>query len=171
MKKIVLLLAILMLASFAMSSCGEPSTTPSDSGTPGVQDDRSNLGYCNVVIESYRFDTYKVNYNPEEKVLIVKYIFTNNNNESESFFMNVNPKVYQNGVSLKENSSYFLLFADDSTNYDNCYAEIKPGATVEVELAYTLRDEISDLEIEVVAKTYNGNVTNEKVTKTFKIAK
>ena len=148
MKKIVLLLAILMLASFAMSSCGELSTPSADSGTSGAQDDgKSNLGEYNVVIDDVYVDGN----------LHVKYIFTNNSSTPKAFYLAVDANVYQDGIALERNSIY-------SINEES--ADIKPGASIEIEIRYYLRNDTSDIEIEMTPLFKSS----PKLIKTFKIA-
>ena len=148
MKKIGLLLAILMLASFAMSSCGAPSTPPAGT-TPNVHEnnEKSNLGKYNVVIADAYVDGN----------LYVKYIFTNNSSESKAFAYSVDVNVYQDGIALGENSIYSI---HDKTT------DVKPGASMEIVIRYYLRNETSDIEIEIVPL----GKTSPKVTKTFRIA-
>ena len=147
MKKIVLLLAILMLASFAMSSCGAPSTPPAGT-TPNVQDnnEKSNLGKYNVVIADAYVDGN----------LYIKYIFTNNSSQAESFEPTLVSNVYQDGIALNVN-----IYSDRDR-----YTDIKPGASIEIDMRYHLRNETSDIEIEIVPL----GKTSPKATKTFRIA-
>ena len=149
MKKIVLLLAILMLASFAMSSCGEPSASAGNT-PPGVgnSESQSGSGYS-VVIDSYSISG---------DVVRIKFVFTNNSNKSTSFAKEMNAVAYQNGIALEE---YYYARKDILT-------EVKNGASITVEHGFVLRDQTSDLEIELKEWSYGKDII---ATKTFKIAK
>ncbi|MBQ4101255.1 MAG: DUF5067 domain-containing protein, partial [Oscillospiraceae bacterium] len=84
--------------------------------------------------------------------------------EAAAFYIALDATVYQNGVGLNE--SYFL---SDSANYssDNQTKEIKKGASIEVEVAYELNDETTDIEVEV-KETFSFD--DAVVKKTFSIA-
>lgn len=158
MSLIVTLLLVASFAVFALGSTeektadqgdGEKSTVSqnvSNQGEESVQQteaDNSSIGDYSVVIDSCRLaKDYQ-----GKKVVIVKYIFTNvDDDEAASFYVTFDEAVYQNGVGLNE--AYVL---DDSANYsaDNQTKEIKKGATIEVEVAYELNDETTDIEVEV----------------------
>ena len=64
------------------------------------------------------------------------------------------------------NSAYIL---DDSANYssDNQTKNIQKGATLDVEVAYMLNDNTTDIVVEV--KEFIS-FNDKKITKTFKIA-
>ena len=118
-----------------------------------------NLGDYYVEILGFRLDEdYEGN-----SVVIVKYKFTNNDEDSTAFAWSFEDIVYQNGVGLNE--CYFL---DDDSDYssDNQTKEIKKGASIDVEVAYELNDSTTDIEVEV--KEFYG-FRDEVVTKTFSI--
>ncbi len=164
MKKLNIILAILLIASFALFAMGSgESDSSSDQGTGSVEtkkEDNANIGDYSVVIDSCRLAK---DFEGKD-VVIVKYIFTNvSSDESTAFYTAFDETVYQNGVGLNE--SYIL---DDSADYssDNQTKEIKKGASLEVEVAYELNDTTTDIEVEV---TEWLSFDDTKVTKTFKI--
>lgn len=129
------------------------STSKNDSASVGG----SELGDYSVVIDSCRLaKDYQ-----DEDVIIVKYIYTNvNDDDPTSFYVAFEANAYQNGVGL--NISYFV---DDSAKYDssNQHKEIKKGATLEVEVAYELNDTETDIEIEVKELfSFNDSVITKK---------
>lgn len=132
------------------NQAGEQETEPTDP---------NKVGKYSVVIDSYRIVTDKY----EKPAIIVKYIFTNNSDEAASFMWSISTDLFQNGIGLDE--AYYF---DSSVNYssDNRNKSIKNGATIEVEVAYTLNDTTSDVEVEVTE--YLG-WTDEKVTTIFEI--
>ncbi|MBQ1263854.1 MAG: DUF5067 domain-containing protein [Oscillospiraceae bacterium] len=156
-------LLVVLFALFALAS-GSESTDNQGSSSAAVSaeaQDNTNLGDYNVVIDSCRLaQDYE-----GKPVVIVKYIFTNVEDDNASaFYIALDENVYQNGVGLTE--SYFVT---DSANYnsDNQMKEIKKGATLEVECAYELNDTTTDIEVEV---TETFSFDDEIVTKTFSIA-
>ncbi len=164
MKKVISVILLVVVLTFSFVSCvGTPSengTNDQGTGTAGGSSTKSNLGDYNVVIESCRLaEDYT-----GKPIVIVKYIFTNNSDEPEAFSWSVDDNVYQDGIGL--NGSYVTA---DSADYssDNQTKEIKPGATLEVEVAYELNDTTTDIEVEVSEMFSWGE--KKKVTKTFTI--
>lgn len=165
MKKIVsLLLAILLIFAFAIFALGsgEDETADQGSGTAETAVTKEDeLGDYSVVIDSCRLAK---DYEGKD-VVIVKYIFTNNNaDESTAFIWAFDDTVYQDGVGLNE--SYVLA---DSANYsaDNQSKEIKAGASIDVEVAYELNDTTTDIEVEVKELI---SFDDKTITKTFSIS-
>lgn len=73
--------------------------------------------------------------------IIVDYSFTNNSDDAQCFGVACHAQAFQNGVELE-----YAVVEEDLGNGD--YAEIKPGATTQVRLAYKLADQ-SEVSIEV----------------------
>lgn len=165
MKKIVsMLIAVLLLATFGLfalgSSSGEDTTEDQGSGTAATDTAKANLGDYNIEIKSCRMAE---NYSGK-KVVIVKYGFTNYDDEPASFSVAIKDSVFQDGIGLNE--AYML---SDSANYssDNQLKEIKKDATLDVEVAYELNDETTDITVEVSEWI---SLSDKTVTKTFTIA-
>ena len=158
-KFIAMILVIAMFFMFAVAS----SETPQDQGTGDAAQSstasKNNLGDYNIGIKSCRL-AKDFEGNP---VVIVKYVFTNNSSDPKAFLYTVDCSVFQNGVGLNE--AYILA---DSANYsaDNQTKEIKPGVSIEVEVAYDLNDTETKIDIEV---TEFFGFTNDKVIKSFNI--
>lgn len=152
-------------AFFALGSSSEESETAGHA-TDSVaatenKTEENELGDYKVEIDSFRMaKDYEGN-----KVVIIKYIFSNvNDDNATAFYTAFDDAVYQNGVGLNE--AYILK---DSAEYsaDNQLKEIKKGASIEVEVAYVLNDETTDIEVEVKELfSFDDNV----LTKTFSIA-
>ena len=167
MKKILsLVLVICVLFTFALFAAGsgsdEGESTSQGSGEAETTPTEDNeLGDYTLVIDSCRLaKDYE-----GDPIVIVKYIFTNVSDENPgAFYLQFDCTVYQNGVSLNE-----CYFVDDSANYssDNQMKEIKQGASLEVEVAYELNDETTDIEVEV-SELFSWD--DKTLTKTFTIA-
>lgn len=156
-------IVILVVIALAASGSSEEQSTDNASGSNEEQNtdnDSSPLGDYEVEILSYRLSKTILDYEP---VVIVKYKFTNNSDEAISFSSALDDNVYQNDIGL--NATYMVV---DSANYDydNKSKKLKPGASLEVEVAYELNDTTTPIVVEV-SRTLGGS--GKKVTKTFNI--
>lgn len=166
MKKLIsLLLAVLLLVTFGVFALGsgqsdDDASQGSGEATGTTSEADTDIGDYSVVIDSCRLaKDYE-----DKPVVIVKYIFTNNNDEDNAaFYLAFEDTVYQDGVGLNE--AYTLK---ESANYsaDNQTKEIKKGASIDVEVAYKLNDTTTDIEIEL-KELFSLN--DKKITKTFSI--
>ena len=161
MKKLLaLLMAILLVATFGVFALGSGEEGETDQGSGSA--DNTSIGDYSVEIVSCRLAKDYAN----KDVVIVKYKFTNNNDdEATAFYLTFDDAVYQNGVGLNE--AYVLK---DSANYnaDNQTKEIKKGASIEVEAAYELNDTTTDIEVEVKELF---SFSDKTIKKTFSIKK
>jgi len=155
LRKILTIAMCLIIAICALTSCVEDGTPDNDSDASA----KSNLGDYNIKIASCRFSEDFEG----EPVVIVKYTFTNNSEENASFLWSVDANAFQDGIELEE--SYFL---DDSANFssDNQDKEIKPGAKINVEVAYLLLNTENEIEIEVSEYL---SFSDKKITKSFPV--
>ena len=175
MKKTICLFLTALLLAFSLSSCMEVESPVSteqlaetnmhsestlETSAPKKEED-SSLGMYAVTIDSYRFAwDYQ-----GQPIVIIKYIFSNvSDSDAVAFCTTLSASVFQNGIGLNE-----CYTVDDSANFssDNQYREIKKGASLPVEVAYTLNDTTSDLEIEV---SEYFSWSNKTVCKTFQIS-
>ena len=164
-KGLSFLAAVLMVCAFGAFALGsgESDTKNDNQGSDKASSQTvadTNLGDYQLEIKSCRLaKDYQ-----GKKVVIVKYGFTNNGDKATSFMVAFEDAAYQNGVGLNE--AYML---DDSAKYsmDNQRKEIKTGASLDVEVAYTLNDDKSDVEVEV-KKLFSLDECS--VSKTFSIA-
>ncbi len=159
-KTLLLTVAIVVIFSiFAMAS-SESSTDKQDSGSAEKAEATDNLGSYNVEINSCRLAK---DYEGKD-VVIVKYIFTNNSDNPQSFSFSIEDNVFQNGIGLNES-----LFVSDNAGYssDNQMKEIKKGSSLEVEVAYELNDTTTDIDVEVSELI---SFSDDIVTKSFSIA-
>ena len=137
----------------------ETTATPPENDNDS-DSDQSDLGNYSISIESVRAaeDLYG------KPVIIISYLFTNNDDDPRSFFMAFDYAAYQNGVGL--NTCYFV---DDAYNYvsDDIYKEVKQGASITVEVAYELNDTTTAVEVEVQR---NSIWSDKTTTKSFDIS-
>lgn len=147
MKKFLsVILSILLVVSFAFFAIGSSSSDDEKStqkaGKANNSAEENQLGEYSLEIKSAR--TTK---NWEGKpTIVVTYGFTNNSDDSTSFYVAFQDNAYQNGVGLER--SYTM---EDGDPYDeaNQSKDIKPGASIDVEVAYILNDTETDVEVEV----------------------
>lgn len=78
-----------------------------------------------------------------DKCVAVYYEFTNNSKEGKTFDFTISDKAFQNGIEL----DISLFHVNDESK--NGSSEIKPGVTITVCSGFVLRDETSDVELEV----------------------
>lgn len=144
-KWIKMLVAAVILVVFGLFAVGSGESTENNQGSGSVDiqtETAGELGDYNVEIKSCRLaKDYE-----GKNVVIVKYGFTNNSDSSASFDFTFEDQVFQAGIGL--NKAYVLA---DNANYseDNKTKEIKTGATLDVEVAYELNDNTTDIEVEV----------------------
>ena len=162
-KTLSLLLVVLLLGVYGVfalgSSDSEGGSTNQGSETVQKQEEEANLGDYKVEIVSSRLaKTYD-----DKGAIIVKYKFTNNSDEPTAFYIAFEAEAYQDGVGLNE---AFML--KDSANYsaDNQTKDIKKGASIEVEVAYELNDDTTNVEVEVKELF---SFSDKTITKTFAI--
>ncbi len=164
MKKLVslVLAGVLLLAFgvFALGSSEDSETVSQQSGTATKEETTNTLGDYKIEIQSCRLaKDYE-----KKDVAIVTYSFTNEKNDTPTaFFTAFEDQAYQNGVGLNE--AYII---DDSYSYNNENAtkEIKKGATIDVEVAYTLNDATTPIEVEI---SELFSFSDKTITKTFEI--
>ena len=162
MKKILTLVILIVMLLVTFSACVDMSGIQDQgngSTTTTKPSNNSNLGNYNVVIESARL-AHDFEYKP---IIIVKYKFTNNDDDPTSFWVTFDAEAYQDGIGLNR-----CYFAEDNANYseDNQTKEVQKGATLYVEVAYELNDTRTDVQIEV---SESFSWSDKKVTKTFEI--
>ena len=161
MKKLgIILLCVLLMGTFVLFAMGSGSDSDEsgDQGS-GSADANTSLGDYSVEIASCRLaKDYE-----DKDVVIIKYVFTNNSDDSAAFYTTFDDNVYQDGVGL--NGAYVLK---DSAKYDagNQTKSIKPGASLDVEVAYELNDSETDIEVEV-AEIFS--FSDKVIKKTFSI--
>ena len=159
---ILTICVLLAFAIMAMSSSSESTTEEQEAGETEntVNTDNETLGDYTVTIDSCRL-AEDWDGNP---IAIVKYTFTNNSDEASSFNVAFTDSAYQDGVEMEH-----CYFADESANYsdDNQSKKIKSDTSIEVEVAYTLNDTTTDIQVELEEFiSFNDKI----ITKTFKIA-
>lgn len=161
MKKILIFLLAISLCLFAFCACDITYEEETDANTvdESTTSAPEKLGDYTVSILSCR-PAHDYQGKP---VIIVKFKFTNNDDDPASFFLTFDYEAYQNGVGL--NTAYIL---DDDANYstDNQTKEIKKGASLEVEVAFELNDSTTDVEVELSELI---SWRDDKITKVFKI--
>ena len=86
--------------------------------------------------------------------------FTNNGKENASYLWSVNETLMQNGVEL-EAATVFADYDTFETVIEGQFADVAPGATVEVRTAYLLQDTTSPVEatFEQFFGKKNGKIT------------
>jgi len=92
--------------------------------------------------------------------IIITYSWTNNSEETTSAAVALIERAFQDGVELET----AIVGDSDVYNSENYMKEIRPGITLDVQLAYILASETSTVECEVSELI---SFSNEVVTKNF----
>ena len=141
---LVVALAAAVAAPLTLTACGggasEPQadaeTAPEEQAQEAEPEEAPQSKYAVTIDGSTVTTDYEGN-----PAMIVDFTFTNNSDEATSFAVACSQKAFQNGVQLET-----AIVMDDLGN--GYMAEIKPGATTQARLAFSLADE-SDVTIEV----------------------
>lgn len=157
---VVLLVIFIFFWAIGKSGDGSSNDPEKDSNNIVAEDgsNTSNVGDYNIELKDSRITT---DYDGD-KILIVTYTFTNNSDEAECFAYSVTDKAFQDGIELGDVWSSYGI---DGLSFDNKSKEIKPGKSLDVQCAYELNDETTDVEIEFKLFT----VWSDKVYETFVI--
>ena len=118
----------------------EPTEGPTESAPAETPDGK--IGKYNVTIKDYRVTEDSSG----DDILIITYTFTNNSDESAAFIYTIEDKCFQNGVELGD---VFTSWGIDDCSFDNKSKEIKPGISLDVQVAYKLNDTTTDVEVEL----------------------
>lgn len=162
MKKIFVTL-MTMFALMMLTACGGASVGSADSNTatePAAKIESAkpasegSFGDCYVKIN----DACIVEDGDGDSALQVDFDFTNNSSEATYFTLASYPQAFQDGVELE-----LTWIEAESEEYDNSYKDIRDGATLKCCLFYKLRNETSDVELEVSDQIdYNADKTLKK---------
>lgn len=95
--------------------------------------------------------------------VIVTYMFTNNSAEDTMFMSAIEDKVYHNGVQCET-----AIIMNGSIDSTASMMSIRPGASLEVEKGYVLRDGTNVIEIEV-GKLFDFSSKPAKIIATVEI--
>ena len=97
-----------------------------------------------------------------QKCLAVYYEFTNNSKENKAFIYALSDKCFQNGVEVEK--TFFHI--NDET--ENAGKEIKPGKTITVCSGFVLKDEKTDIELEIGEWITLKDTPDDKMTLSIK---
>lgn len=134
---LVVTLAAAVASPLALAGCGNSDEAPADDAPAEQTEPEAPASDYAVTIDGATV-TEDYEGNP---AVIVDYTFTNNSDEATSFAVACHAKVFQSGVQLES-----AITMDDLGN--GYMAEIKPGASTQARLAYSLTDQ-SDITVEV----------------------
>lgn len=153
MKKVFFVLAACAVVSAALVGCGSSSSTEGNTSaatsTAAVQN-KGDIGPYHFEIS----DTARTEETTDGTALIVKYTITNNSDENIMPGSVTRLEVFQNGVSLK---GVYIIGAEDGTLMENQNKTIQPGASLEVEKAFTLDDTTMPIQVSAEMKAVQPN--------------
>ena len=153
MKKVCFVLAACVVVSAALVGCGSSSSMEGSgsaaTSTAAVQN-KGDIGPYHFEIS----DTARTEEITEGTALIIKYTITNNSDETITPGSVTRLKVFQNGVSL---SGVTIIGAENGDLMDNEYKSIQPGASIEVEEAFTLDDTTIPIQVSAEMQAVQPN--------------
>lgn len=153
MKKFIsIVLATIMMCSLCACS-SEPAsvpTTPPVSGSveaPSTVETLPTESEINIPVD-VEIVNYSVGKDCEDKeCIIVSVKWTNNTSETCSYWLTIEDTAYQGGIELE---SSFPSYSDETAaeKYDAQNLELRPGASIEVDCYFILRNNSDDVEFE-----------------------
>ena len=181
MKRAALLFAAVFAALALMISCGNravspppasasqnvsasaPDQEPSDVASPPIaaMDGSGTLGDYYVSIDACQL-CQDIGGAP---AAAVTFEWTNNSDKPVSFMTALNVVAFQDGIQC----DFAVLSGDDGQNSGAFMKEIAPGTSLSVQYAYSLRDDMSPLEVRVT-RMFSFETDPPAVTRTFDIS-
>lgn len=164
MKKSVL--ALVLVLSLALSACGsesegQPSGEPDSQNTePADTTESSSATFDQIAVEIK--DAHLTTDYEGNPAIVITYSWTNNSDDANMAMVTTMGKAYQGGIGLE------TAIVMDDPNYDsNLYStSIQPGATLDVQQAYVLRDTTTPVQYELEQFL---NMSDTKAVKEFDI--
>ncbi len=175
MKKVLIGVIVLIVGIAVFANIGDGGEIPRDnvSDSSQVTENKNTENPQNKEEGFYYVGEYGVSIKEVKmfedsisKCVIVTYEFKNTSKNPQSFNYAFSAHAYQGGVELNNPE---LRFIDGLTDYnDNAGTNIKDGASIEVDEAYRLIDDTSEVEIEV-GNSLLGLAGAEPLRETFSI--
>lgn len=122
-------------SAFSPPNDAEPTTVKQKSTDGKIGD------YTVTIKDSRVTEDYEGN-----KILVVTYVFTNNSDKAVSMMLAVKDSLFQNGIEL---GNTITSYGIDDYNYENYSKDVRPGVSLDVQIAYKLNDETTDVEVEI----------------------
>lgn len=166
MKKL-LIMSLALIMCLSLAACGSGSDVQNDTSTPPApaEDtpevvDSSSAEFDQVAVEIK--DAHLTTDYEGNPAIVITYSWTNNSDDANMAMVTTVGNAYQDGIGLES-----AMIMDDP-NYDgSAYStQIQPGATLDVQVAYVLRNETSPVEFELEQFL---NMTDTKAVKEFDI--
>lgn len=133
------LVAALAVAPVALTGCGDDASSGS-AGTDAAAEEQESEEVQSDYVVTIDGATVTTDYEGAPAI-IIDYTFTNNSDEDTSFAVACSQQAFQNGVQLET-----AVVTEDLGN--GYMAEIKPGASTQARIAYSLTDQ-SEVSVEV----------------------
>ncbi len=159
MHKTILSLFLVMLL---LASCGSPSDSSDNNADTkeSIENDtpKEESKYAVEIKDFMLCADYE-----GKQTIVINYTFTNNSDEDASAMFTLLVKAFQDGVEL----SRAIVVNVEGFSSDNEMKTIKPGASIDVQNAFILDSETSNVLVEITeVLAYNGG---NLATKDFSI--
>lgn len=164
------LLALILVLLLALSACGNDSDIQDTTSTPPEQEqpnseptevaDSSSAVFDQIAVEIK--DAHLTTDYEGNPAIVITYSWTNNSDDANMAMVTTMGNAYQGGIGLE------TAIVMDDPNYDsNLYStNIQPGATLDVQQAYVLRDTTTPVQYELEQFL---NMSDTKAVKEFDI--
>lgn len=168
MKKIVL--ALILVFALALSACGSNSDDGNTTSTapepeapnsePAEPADTSSAVFDQVAVEIK--DAHLTTDYEGNPAIVITYSWTNNSDDANMAMVTTVGNAYQGGIGLDT----AIIMDDPNYDSDLYSTNIQPGATLDVQCAYVLRDTTSPVTFELEEFL---SLTDAKAVKEFDI--
>ena len=159
-------LALILVLLLALSACGgesveQPSEEPNAQNTePASSTESSSATFDQIAVEikdAHLSTDYEGN-----PAIVITYSWTNNSDDANMALVTTMGNAYQGGIGLET-----AIIMDDPYYDSDLYStQIQPGATLDVQVAYVLRDTTSPVMFELEQFL---NMSDAKAVKEFDI--
>lgn len=154
---ICVVFTFVFLAAASGSDSGENVEQKGENAAADTTSDKT-LGDYEVEIKSSRMTTDFEG----KKVIVITYNYKNNSDSATAFDIALDYNAYQDGVELQK---AYVLKDGDEYNSDNQSKQLKKGVALDVEVAYELNDETTEVETEVKELiSFDDKIISKKFT-------
>ena len=156
MKRLLALILVLCL-SFALAACGgTPESQPPATDAPGTEapvteapeTEQPEAPSAAATLEEYDVEIKSAALGEDYEgnpAIMITFSWTNNSEETVMPMVAVVTRAFQGGVGLDS----AIIIGNDNYDGDAYSTEVRPGTTIDVQVAYALRDETSPVEFEI----------------------
>lgn len=156
---VAIIVVVAVIAALGGGGSKTPETSSSGESTSAASASKTT---SNKDFEVKLKDSFATDDSEGKPVLVVTYEFKNTSDKKASWMIVVDDTALQDGIGLNKT---YTSYGIDDYNSDNQQKEIMPGKTLEVQEAYYLNDETTQVEIQIAPSF----AWEDEIYETFKI--